>query len=230
MSKKLLKYFSFSLFFLLIACAPKVAPPPLYQDSSLSLDEIISISRSDINSLKAIVGINIEKDNNPYSFISASLILKKPNWLQMRWYKFGLLAGDLFIKDNVVQTVSGKGADTFKTFGSELYSTVLWWEDLGKASMHREGKEYFIRTKSREIRLDAATLLPKQQEISVKGRKVLIRYEKPKQLSSETLQKGPRDNYWYPSEVIIETGVYRFRVTIDKLFINPSLEGPDLAT
>lgn len=230
MSKKLLKYCSFSLFCLLISCAPKVAPPSLYQDSSLSLDEIISISSSDINSLKAIVGINIEKNNNPYSFINASLILKKPNWLQMRWYKFGLLAGDIFIKDNVVQTVSGKGADTFKTVGSELYSSVLWWEDLGKASMHKEGKEYIIRTKSREIRLDTATLLPKQQEISVKGRKILIRYDKPKQLTSETPQKGSRDNYWYPSEVTIEIGAYRFRVTIDKLFINPHLEEADLTT
>jgi hypothetical protein len=221
MSKKLLKCCSFSLFCLLISCAPKVAPPSLYQDSSLSLDEIISISSSDINSLK---------DNNPYSFINASLILKKPNWLQMRWYKFGLLAGDIFIKDNVVQTVSGKGADTFKTVGSELYSSVLWWEDLGKASMHKEGKEYIIRTKSREIRLDTATLLPKQQEMSVKGRKILIRYDKPKQLTSETPQKGSRDNYWYPSEVTIEIGAYRFKVTIDKLFINPHLEEADLTT
>jgi hypothetical protein len=230
MLKKLLKYCSFSLLCLLIACAPKVAPPPLYQDSSLSLDEIIAISGSDVHSLKAIVGINIEKDNNPYSFIDASLILKKPNWLQIRWYKFGLLAGNLFMKDNVVQTVSGKGAETFKTVGSELYSSVLWWEDLGEASMHKEGREYIIRTKNREIRLDAATLLPKQQEMSVKGRKILVRYDKPKQVSPETLQKGFRDDYWYLSEVTIETGIYRFTVTIDKLFVNPHLEGTDLST
>src|SRR4030066_2456869 len=110
MSKKLLRYCFFKIYILLftfycllftiLGCAPKIiAPPPLYKDSELSLKEIIKLAQKDINTLKAIVSIDVEKNNVPFTYVDASLLIKKPNWLHMRLYRFGLPAGDFLMKD-----------------------------------------------------------------------------------------------------------------------------------
>jgi hypothetical protein len=211
----------------LFGCAPKVAPPPLYKNIDLSLDDVITTSRRDIHSLKAIAGINIEKNNAQYSYIEASLTLRKPGSLQMRWYRFGMLAGNLLIKDHAVQTVTGKGVDTFKTVGSELYSSVFWWDNIDNASMHKKDKQYVIRAENREILLDAATLMPKSQEITAAGRKILIAYDKPKRVKVMKSGDDLQDDYWYPSVMKIIIDAYRFTVKVEKMIINPELNERD---
>ncbi len=217
MLKKLLRYCFFSIFFVLLSCAPKVAPPPLYKDVDLSLEEVITIAHGDINVLRAVVGINMEKDNRPYSYVDASLLLKKPGWLHMRLYRFGMLVGNFLIKDKVVHISSGKGSGMFKKFGKELYYSVFWWEDLENALMYKQGNEYVIRVRNKEIRLDKSTLLPESQEITANSKKIYILYDKPQKEA----------DFWYPSVVKIEIGAYTFIVKIEKLFINPSLEEND---
>ncbi len=237
MSKKPLKYFSFKLYILLFTvycllftvfgCTPRVVPPPLYRDIDLTLEEIIERAKGDINTIKAVAGINIEKDNKPYFYLDASLLLKEPNWLQMRWYKLGILTGSLLIKDNVVYTSSGKGADRFKKLGDKLYYSVFWWEDIENASLYKQGSEYVIRTKNRKIHIDKSTLIPQTQEITVNSNKIYIGYDRPVQTFTGT---QPGNDFWYPSEVRIETGSYSFSVKIVKLIINPPLNENDFKT
>ena len=228
MSKKLLRYSSFKIYILLftvycslftvLGCAPKViAPPPLYKDSELSLKEIIKLAQKDINTLKAIVSIDVEKNNVPFTYVDASLLIKKPNWLHMRFYKFGLPAGDFLMKDNTVYAVSGKGSNKFKEFGKELYYSVFWWEDIENAIMYREAENYVIRTKNKEIRLNRNTLLPERQEVIINNKKIYMLYSEPKK----------EGNLWYPSLLKIEIDAYRFSIKIEKLFINPLLREDD---
>jgi hypothetical protein len=215
-------YFLF-LIFNFSGCAPKVSPPLLYKDAELSVEDIIAIAGEEIDSFKVIAHIHIEKDNSPYSYIDASLLLKQPNWIQMRWYNFGLLTGSLLMKDNIVHSSSGKGADRFRELGSELYYSVFWWDDMENALMYRDGKEYVLKTVKREIHLDSATLLPKQQEITANGNSISIRYDKPGKDFIQPAQHASRTEFWYPSVVIIEVGSYRFIVKVDRLLINPKL-------
>ncbi|HDZ61811.1 MAG TPA: hypothetical protein ENH40_01540 [Nitrospirae bacterium] len=245
MSKKLLKYFSFNILSsyllifltsaLFIGCAPKIAPPPaLYRGQDLSLEEIISIARGNIDSVKTVIGINIEKDDNPHSSASASLLLKKPGWIHIRLYKFGMPVGNYVVKDKTVHVISGKKGDSLKKFSGELYHSVMWWEDLESARLHTAGNEYIIRTEEKEIRLDRSTLLPVSQKITADNKTIFVSYGEPRKHSSKFKQSasdGPEedtgehaaDDYWYPSVVKIEMGAYRFTVTIEKLFINPPL-------
>ncbi len=217
------KILLFTFYFLLLTfylsgCAPKiVTPPPLYKDRELSLEEIITIAQRDINTLKAIVSINVEKNDRPYSNVDAALLLKKPNWLHMRLYKFGFPAGNFLMKDNMVYAASGKGSNRFKEFGRELYYSIFWWEDIEDAVMHREAENYVIRTKHKEILLNKNTLLPERQEVAVNNKKIFIAYSKPKK----------EENVWYPSTVKIEIDAYRFTIKIEKLFINPLLNEDD---
>lgn len=233
MLKKPLKYYFFKTYILLftvycslftvLGCAPKVAPPPMYKDIDLSLEEVITIARRDINILKTVAGVNIEKNDKPYSYVDASILLKKPGWLHIRLYKFGIMAGNYLIKEDAVYIISGKEGSKFREFGKELYSSIFWWEDLENASMYREDTEYIIRAKNREIRLNKATLLPKNQEIIVNNRKISILYDKPMKKVSSAPEEPHQSGFWYPSEVKIESGAYRFTVTVEKLYINPPL-------
>ncbi len=244
MSKKLLKYCSFNTIFsylliflssaLFIGCAPKAAPPSLYRGQDLSLEEIISIARGNINSVKTVIGISIYKDNNPHSSVSASLLLKKPGWIHMRLYKFGMPVGNYIVKDKTVHVISGKKRNQLTDFSSELYHSVLWWEDLENARLHTAGSEYIIRTEKKEIRLDRSTLLPVSQEITAGSKNIHVSYEEPRRHAGKSMQSasdGPEedtgehaaDDYWYPSVVKIEMDAYRFTITVEKLFINPPL-------
>ncbi len=206
-----------------MSCAPKVAPPPLYKDLDLSLNEVIKIARRDINVLKAIVSINIEKGNRQYSYVDASILLKKPSWLHMRLYRFGIMVGNFFIKENVVYTISGKGSDKFKDFGRELYYSVFWWEDLKNAMMYKQNKQYVIKAENKEIRLNSSSLQPESQEITTKDKKIYILYDKPEQQVDPTPRDRFRADFWFPSVVKITIDAYRFTVKVDKLIVNPSL-------
>ena len=190
----------------------------------LSLDEVITVAKRDIDVLKAIVSIKTEKNNELYSYVDASLLLKRPNWLHMRMYKFGMPVGNFLLKDDVVQTVSGKGVSQLGAFGKELYYSVFWWEDIENALMYKQAENYIIRTHNREIRLDHATLLPELQEITINDKKIYIFYDEPKKIVS-TVQSIT--DLWYPSVLNIEMDTYRLRIRLRKLLINPPLNEGD---
>jgi hypothetical protein len=195
-------------------CAPKVAPPPQYLEKDLSLEEIISKVSSDVEVMKAITDIRIEKNNEPYDFINASVLVKRPGWLHMRIYKFGMLVKDFVIKGSNLYVLSGKGGDNLKKMGSEFYNAVFWWDNMNNAVMHRKGNEYIVKSENKEIHIDSATLLPVKQEISTLSTKINITYDKPKKDES---------GFWYSSGIEIQIGDYKFSVNLKKLLKNPSL-------
>jgi hypothetical protein len=216
MSKKLLKYFCFSLLFLFTACAPKpkIAPPPLYEEAELSLEEIVARVGNDIDVLKAITDIRIEKNHELYDFVNASVLVKKPDWVHMRIYKFGMLVKDFVIKDKELYVLSGKGGVNLKKFGNEFHNAVFWWDDIKGGLLYKKGDEYIIRTGGKKIHLDTATLLPVKQEIVGFDRTIDIRYDEPKK---------DKNGFWYPSRINIFVGDFEFKVRLKKLLRNPAL-------
>lgn len=227
MLRRHLRYYSFNPFIcyslliiycLLLGCAPKaVAPPPSYKDIELSLKDIITIAGKDINTLKIILSIEIEKDDNPYSYVDASLLLKKPDLLNMKVYTLGMLTGNFIVKGNEIYALYGKIPSRFKDVGRKLHHIVFWWEGLENAVMSKQGTDYVIREENKEIYIDSATLLPTKQVLKLNDRNITIFYYEPR--------KG--DNIWYPSIAKIETGAYRFHLKIEKLIVNPLLEEDD---
>jgi hypothetical protein len=215
MSKKLLKYFCFSLLVTLAACAPKpkLSPPPLYEERALSLEEVISKAGSDIEVLKAITDINIEKNNEPYSFINASLLIKKPGWVHMRMYQLGILVRDFVIKDDSLYVLSGKNDSNLKKLGRELYNAIFWWDGYSNGTMSGEGETYIIRTEDREIHLDKTTLLPLKQEIRTVNKMITIVYDNP----------SNNEGFWYPGLLKIYIDDFKFTVKLKKLLKNPAL-------
>lgn len=216
----------------LLGCAPKVTPLPLYKDIDLSLNEVIEIARGDINILKIIAGINVEKGDRSHFYVDAALLLKKPGWIHIRLYIFGMLKGNFLIKGNEVHVLSGRGSSksegrlshNLRQLGKELYYSVFWWEGLEDALMYKQDTEYIIRTKNKEIRLDKSTLLPESQKIIANSKKIYILYGRPKKEVGTTRFRA---DFWYPSLIKIETGAYMFTVKVEKLFINPPLEEND---
>jgi len=215
MSKKRFRYFCFSLLFVFIACAPipKTTPPPLYEEQKLSLDEVISKAGSDIETLKAITEINIERNNEPYSFISASLLIKKPSWIHMRMYQLGILVKDFVIKDDSLYVLTGKNDDNLKKLGTELYNAIFWWDSYRGGEMSGEGDTYIIRTKDREIHLDKTTLLPLKQQIMTLNKNIQVLYYEPEN----------NEGFWYPALLKIYMDDFIFNVKMKKLIKNPAL-------
>jgi hypothetical protein len=214
MSKKLFRYFYFSLLFVLAACAPKptLAPPPLYEERDLSLDEIILKAGSDVEILKAITDINIEKNNEPYSFINASLLIKKPGWVHMRMYQLGILVKDFVIKDDSLHVLSGKNDANLKKLGRELYNAIFWWDGYSRGNMTGDRETYVIRTEDREIHLDKTTLLPLKQEIRTLNKNIQVMYYEPVN----------NEGFWYPALLKIHMDDFIFTVKLKKLIKNPS--------
>ncbi|MBI4654432.1 MAG: hypothetical protein HY752_05505 [Nitrospirae bacterium] len=208
-----------------VGCAPKVAPPSLYKDIDLTLDEIIAIASKDVETLKVIVAVATEKDNNTYTYVDASVLLKRPNWLHIRLYTLGIPVGNFLVKDGVVYNLSGKGNNklneklviNLREFSRNLYLSIFWWDGLENSVMYKDEREYIIRAENREIHLDNLTLLPKSQELIVRDKKIYILYEEPKKAG----------DFWYSSNLKVEAGNYRFSIKIEKLFVNPLLEEND---
>ena len=109
MLKKLLRYLCFSCVFIVIACAPKpkVTTLPSYGETDLTLEEVITKVSGDIVALKAITDIKIEKNDEPHSFIKASVLVKKPEWIHMRMYQLGILVRDFVIRDETDKGLPG---------------------------------------------------------------------------------------------------------------------------
>ncbi|UCH80915.1 MAG: hypothetical protein JSW20_14440 [Nitrospiraceae bacterium] len=214
MLKKLLKYFSFSLLFFFIACAPKpkLLPPPLYEEAELSLEDIISKASSDVYSLKAISTIRIEKNDEHYTTFSASSIIKKPDWVHMRVYQLGMLVRDFVIKDNTLYVLSGKQDLNLKDLGKEMHNAVFWWEGLQDSTLTVRKEEYIISAFNKKLYLDRDTLLPDKQIINSEQGLIVIKYEEPKET----------DGYWYNSIITINLNSFTFRVKLKKLIKNPA--------
>ena len=120
MLKKLFKLFFISFLLVVTACAPKpvVAPPSAYEEITLSLDEILEKASGDTVALKAITEIEIRKNNEHYDSISASVLVKMPDWVHVRMYKFGMLVKDFVVMGDMLYVLSGKGGPDLKKFGA----------------------------------------------------------------------------------------------------------------
>ena len=211
---KLLKYFSFSLLFIFIACAPKpkLLPPPLYEDTELSLEEIILKTGAELDSLKAISEITVEKNDKHFSTFSSSTLIKRPDWVHMRVYQLGMLVRDFVIKDNQLYMRSGKKDLNLRNLGTEMHNAIFWWEDIHDGSMTVMNDTYIIRTLRKELHLDRDTLLPLKQTISSEQGLIVMKYDEPKET----------DGYWYNSIIKINLNEFRFIVKLKKLIKNPS--------
>jgi hypothetical protein len=217
--KKLLKYFSFSILFIFIACAPKpkLLPPPLYEDTTLTLEEIILKAGSGLDSLKAISTITVDKNDKHFSTFSASSLIKKPDWVHMRVYQLGMLVRDFVIKDNQLYMRSGKKDLNLRNLGTEMHNAIFWWEDLQDGAMTVKNDTYVIRSLHKELYLDRDTLLPVKQIISSKQGSILMNYKEPEET----------DGYWYNSIIDIYFNEFKFNVKLKKLIKNPSLGEAD---
>ncbi|MBI4699291.1 MAG: hypothetical protein HY758_10430 [Nitrospirae bacterium] len=228
--KKIILHFVFYVlfFYCLTGCVPKaIAPPPLYRDKELSLEEVIAIARGKIHSLKAIVAVDLEKNEISYPYVDASLLITTPKLLRVRLYKFGLQVGDYVIKDDLVHVVSGKMDDKLSKFGKEFYYSIFWWEGLENAVMYSQGTNYVIRTDGKEILVDSSTLLPERQEITAGDEKISIFYERPEQTIIPSSAGRAQTDLWYPSLMKILTGTKKLNIKIEKLSVNPQIEESD---
>lgn len=217
MLKRRFKYSFFSLLLFLVSCAPRVAPPLLYSDVELSLEEVISEAGREIDALKVVVDIDIKKADEPYYHSTASVLIEKPGLLHIRMYNLGMLAGDVIVKNEKVYILSGRINSRFETFIKELYSTIFWWDDVRDGYMYKEEEEYIIRVGNREVYLDSATLLPIKQIVRISEQKLYITYDKP-------VREG---HFWYPSLMEIKMDDYNFTVRIERLLMNPQLSSRD---
>lgn len=216
-----LRYCFFSILFILFSCAPKTAPPPLYSNIDLSLQDIIALSRRDITGVKAITSIRIYENSRPHSEFDALLLLNKPDSLELRLYKYGFLAGNLSVKEGVILESSGKAAQKLRDFGPYLYDAVFWWEHIDGALLVKRNRQYRILSGQREIYLDTNTILPVTQILTVYGERILISYDNPAKLVRMASLDDGDTAYWYPATIIITAGRYRFEVEVEKLSVNP---------
>lgn len=214
MLKKLLRFFCISGLLIFISCAPRVAPlPPQIIEDDLSLEEIIARAGSDIEVLKAITDVKIEKNKEPYSFINASLLIRRPDQVHMRMYQLGMLVRDFVIKDDKLYVLAGKKDSNLKKLGRELNNAIFWWESAVNGALYREGREYIVEVENKKIHLDSTTLLPVKQEVSSLHNRIIIEYKDPQDYNG----------FWYPSTIKIFAGDFEFTVKLKKLIQNPPL-------
>jgi hypothetical protein len=205
-------------FLLLINCAPQIitTAPPQYREE-LSLDEIIAKVSDEIQVLKAVADIRIEKNNELIDQINASALVQRPDRVHMRVYKLGMLARDIVMQDSKLYGLSGKNSAKIAGLIDEFFHAVFWWDDVEDGSLYSLGAEYIIRTVNKEIHLDKATLLALRQDIRSSGKTVHITYADPQNY----------EGFWYPSKLVIDVDEFRFSVKIAKLIKNPPLGESD---
>lgn len=196
-----------------IGCTPKaVTPVPPQYIEEFSLDEIVSRAGKDIQVLKAIVDIRIEKDNEFYDQINASVLIQRPDSIHMRIYKFGTLVNDFVMKEGYFYILAGKSDIKMKELIKEFFHAVLWWENLENGALFTEGDEYIIKTVNREIHLSKATLLPLKQDLNLRNKVIHVTYNTPMDYAG----------FWHPSKMELSVDKVNFRVTIDNLLKNPA--------
>ncbi|MBI4844086.1 MAG: hypothetical protein HY809_07180 [Nitrospirae bacterium] len=186
----------------------------MYEEPPLSLEDIIKTTGlNNIDALKAITDINVAAYGSPHSEMSASAILKRPGLSHIKAYKFGILLGDIIIRDGEAHILSGKVSTKLKELSKELYNAVFWWEDMKDASITRPGNEYVLKKEGRIITLAGSTLLPVSQKITSDEKEIYIIYNTP----------AKADDVWYQSVMEITLDNFAFRITIDKLRLNPEI-------
>ena len=116
------------------------------------------------------------------------MLVKRPGWVHLRIYKFGVLVSNAIIKDDEVYVLSGNSGDNLKKLGKELYNAIFWWAGYSNGEISSEGETYIIRTEDREIHLNKTTLLPLKQEIRTLNKMITIVYDNP----------SNNDGFWYP--------------------------------
>jgi hypothetical protein len=206
---------------MLTACAPgpEMRVPEAYKES-LSLEEITAEAGKDIDLLKAITDIEITRNNELYDFVSASVLVKKPGWIHMRMYKFGMLIKDIVIKDENVYIKSGKDSPGLRQLAAEFYRAIFWWDNLSEGAMYSAEGRYIIRTDKKEIHLNRGTLLPLKQIFHIRDQDILLTYEHPVE----------NNGYWYNSRMHLYAGEFTFSVTLKKVIKNPVLNEFDFLT
>jgi len=207
------RYYFFSICLILLSCAPREIPPPRYEGAELTLEELISKARDGTKSIKAIVEINVTKDNLPYHHSIASIIIKEGGIAHMRLYNLGMLTGDLIVKEGEVYVLQGRISKRLKPFIKEFYDTVFWWDGLRGGYMHKDNDVYIIRTDKRILHVDSATLLPIKQQLMVNDEVFYMIYDVPRR----------EGDFWYPSYMEIKINEYRLSVRVKRLLINPKL-------
>lgn len=205
-------------FLLLISCAPQIitSAPPQFKEE-LSLDEIIAKVSDEIQVLKAVADIRIEKNNELIDQVNASALIQRPDRVHMRVYKLGMLAKDIVMQDRKLYGLSGKNSAKIAGLVDEFFHAVFWWDDVEDGSLYSQGDEYIIRTENKEIHLDKATLLALSQNIRSSDKNVYITYAEPQNY----------EGFWYPSKLVIDIDEFRFSVKIAKLIKNPPLGESD---
>jgi len=204
-----------------IACAPRpvMKAPRIYQED-LSLEDITERAGKDIEVLKAIADIRINRNNEPYDVVSASVLARKPGWIHMRMYKFGMLVRDIVIKDEAVYVLSGKDSPGLRQLAKEFYNAIFWWGDLEGGVMYSEGDEYVIRTDNKTIYVEKGNLMPLKQYINVLDTSILLTYD----------VQVEHDGFWYPSLINLYSGDFMFSVSLRKVIKNPELGPFDFQT
>jgi len=193
--------------------------PVLYQ-GDLSLEDVAARAGGDIDVLKAIADISINRNNEPFDVVSASVVVKRPGWIHMRMYKFGVLVRDIVIRDGAVYVLSGKDSPGLRQLARELYNAIFWWGDLDGGVMDSGGDEYIIRTDHKTIYVEKGNLMPMKQYITVQGRTILLTYGSPVEYSG----------FWYPSHINLFAGDFTFSVALKKVIKNPELGSLDFQT
>ncbi|MBI5739170.1 MAG: hypothetical protein HZA16_00485 [Nitrospirae bacterium] len=200
------------------ACAPKViSPPPPRYEEELSLDDIVTRAGKDIQVLKAVADIRIEKNGELIEQVNASVLLQRPDRVHMKIYKFGMLTGDFVMRDGELHGLEGWTDTKLGRLAGEIFHAVFWWDNLEGASMYSTKDAYIITTLNQVIHLDKATLLPVMQDINSSGHTVHVTYS------------GPRnyEGFWYPSNLTVSTDNFGFGVKIERLIKNPPLSEAD---
>ena len=193
--------------------------PELYHED-LSLEDVAKHAGSNIDVLKAIADITINRNNEPYDVVSASVLARRPGWIHVRMYKFGMLVRDIVIKDEEVYVLSGKDSPGLRQLARELYNAIFWWGDLEGGVMHSNGDEYVIKTDHKIIYVEKGNLMPLKQYITVQGRTLLLTYDSP----------VDNNGYWYPSRINLFAGDFTFSVALRKVIKNPELGPFDFQT
>lgn len=216
MSKMLSKLFFISLIVLFSACAPKplLIPPSVYEETTLSLDEIIEKASGDTVAFKAITEIEVRKNNEHYDSVRASVLIKMSGPVHVRMYKFGILVKDFVVMDDRLYLLSGKGDPKLKELGRQFHNAIFWWNDIQEGVLQSKGSEYIIKARNKVVHIDKATLLPLRQRFVAFEREIEIIYGDPME---------EKDGYWHPSEINILVGDFSFTVKLKKLIRNPAL-------
>lgn len=206
---------------LFVACAPKPAmkAPRIYPED-LSLKDVAERAGRDIDVLKAIADIRINRNNEPYDVVKASVLARRPGWIHMRMYKFGMLVRDIVIKDGAVHVLSGKDSPGLRQLAREFYNAIFWWGDLEGGVMLSEGDEYVIRTDNKTMYIEKGNLMPLKQYIHVMDTTILLTYDSPVDY----------DGFWYPSLINLYAGDFVFSVRLKKVIKNPELGPFDFQT